>query len=720
MKPFDKNNKKLRNQFDNIQWINTAGVSPKNLEDLFVYITKNEAKYSKAVLKAKIYELLLTKAPIAIDYDDIFQDKLYGKGLMSKQRLVWEEEVQVKHFPEESKLMHDAWDIYGAFWGGSDFGHTSPNSELLLKIGIPGLLERIERHSQKENLSPKEKEFYLSCSIVLQAIISFILRLAKAVKSSNPENADALINLSKGAPTNLYEAMQLLIIYFFVHEFIGGTRVRSLGRLDVLFSPFYFRDISSGRYTKEECINLIKFFLNKFWAARIDYDLPFALGGLDSEGKDVTNELSFLIVNAYKELDIYSPKIHIRISKKTPEDFIKLILDCIRKGTSSFVFINDSVAIKSLKKIGIEESDAINYIPIGCYEPAVWGVEVGCTGNGGVNMAKAIELVITNGADFQSGTSLGVQTGDIDNFEAFSLAVKQQLKFMAEYAMDYITKIEGYYDQINPDPLLSSMYDNSVELGLDLYEGGAKYNNSSFYFHCIASLVDSMAAVKKIVYEDKLLSLDELFEVLKADWEGYESLRHFALTSCEKYGNNAPFTNSLARELSEYVASLTNNRPNGRGGVFKAALFSIDYCFHLGAKTMATPDGRRKGDPLSKNLCATTAMDRNGVTALIQTVTEIDHSNFPNGSVLDIILHPSAVRGNDGLDAFYGLLKTYFSRGGFALHGNVFNVEHLKAAQREPEKYQNMQVRVCGWNAYFVNLTKEEQDAFILQAENNN
>jgi formate C-acetyltransferase len=134
---------------------------------------------------------------------------------------------------------------------------------------------------------------------------------------------------------------------------------------------------------------------------------------------------------------------------------------------------------------------------------------------------------------------------------------------------------------------------------------------------------------------------------------------------------------------------------------------------------MATPDGRYKGAPLSKNLCASTAMDRNGITALIQSVTEIDHANFPTGSVLDIVLHPSAVRGEDGLDAFYGLLVTYFKRGGFALHGNVFNAEDLKAAQREPEKYRNLQVRVCGWNAYFVNLTKAEQDAFICQAENN-
>jgi len=170
--------------------------------------------------------------------------------------------------------------------------------------------------------------------------------------------------------------------------------------------------------------------------------------------------------------------------------------------------------------------------------------------------------------------------------------------------------------------------------------------------------------------------------------------------------------------MSDHAASVVTGHPNGRGGVFKMGLFGIDYYVQYGKNTMATPDGRKAGEPLSKNLCPMSAMDRNGITAMINSVTAMDHSRFPNGSVLDIILHPSAVSGDDGLDAFYGILMTYMKKGGFAMHGNVFSSADLRAAQADPEKYKNLQVRVCGWNAYFVNLTKAEQDEFIKQADN--
>jgi len=160
-----------------------------------------------------------------------------------------------------------------------------------------------------------------------------------------------------------------------------------------------------------------------------------------------------------------------------------------------------------------------------------------------------------------------------------------------------------------------------------------------------------------------------------------------------------------------------NNKPNGRGGVFKAALFTIDFCFFLGKRTMATPDGRLAGEPLSKNLCASVGMDKKGITSLIHSVTQIDMADFPNGSVLDIVLHPTVVSGEEGLEAFYAILMTYFAKGGFGVHGNVFDVKTLQDAQKHPEKYRTLQVRLCGWNVYFVNLSKVEQDSFIAQAK---
>ncbi|MBQ8356688.1 MAG: hypothetical protein IJX39_02650 [Clostridia bacterium] len=713
---FDSQKNSLDGQFEMPHWITDSGLSTDELESL---VSELEQAYaSKAIIKAKTLALLADKAQIAIDADDIFQDKLMGSGIMKSQRKRWENEAKERYLATETAEMRRAWKEFGAYKGEADYGHTSPNTRLLLSVGLTGLLERVEIASQKEGLSQKQKDFYESCRIVLNAVITVAGRLAEAIRPYNVENSKALLSIASGKPQNSYEAMQLLILYFFMHEYIGGTRVRTLGRLDVLLYPFYKNDTENGVYTKAEIKEMLKFFLYKFWVAKVPFDLPFCLGGIDADGNEVTNEISYLIVETYNELNIYSPKIHIRVSEKTPADFVKLVLSCIRGGNSSFVFVNDRIAIKSLMNVSIEERDARDYVPIGCYEPAVWGVEIGCTGNGGVNLPKAVELVFNNGRDLKSGALCGVETGKIDSFEAFVSAVKKQIAYMTRRAMDYVCKIERHYDEINPDPLLSCQYEHSVAQGVDVYEGGAKYNNSSLYFYSIASLTDAICAVKKLIFEQKRYTFDEFGDILRANWQGHERERAIALRLSEKYGNNNPTADAIAVEFSDFCAALINNKPNGRDGVFKAALFSVDHYLPISKRTMATPDGRLAGEPLSKNLCAVTAMDKHGVTALINSVTKMDHAKFPTGSVLDIVLHPSAVSGEDGLEAFYGILMTYMRKGGFAMHGNVFLAEDLKKAQAEPEKYQNLQVRVCGWNAYFVNLSKVEQDAFIRQAEN--
>lgn len=705
----------LSEQFTSPNWIKASGISEGELWREAAEI-ENTFK-SKAIIRAKVLELIANKARIAIDKEDIFQNKLGGCGILLDMRNRWEADTKSRYLRQQTEETERAWEVCGAYLGGCDFGHTSPNSRLLLSLGLSGLLERTVKHSERSGLSEKQKDFYESCKIAINSLITVARRLSAAVEPYNKECAEALDAISRRAPRTTYEAMQLLILYFFMHEYIYGTRVRTLGRLDVLLYPFFERDIAEGRYKKSELSEMLKYFLYKFWSAKVPYDLPFCLGGMDKNGDDVTNEMSYLIVEVYNGLNIYSPKIHIRASDKTPESFLRLVLSCIRGGNSSFVFVNDNIAIKTLMSVGIDESDARDYVPIGCYEPAVWGVEIGCTGNGGVNLAKAVELVFTDGVDLKSGTVCGKSTGNIGSYPEFIEAVRAQISCMTDKACDYTSAIERHYGEINHDPLLSMQYDMSIERGVDVYEGGAKYNNSSLYFYGIGTLTDAVCAVKRLVFEEKRVSFSELSEILKSNWQGHGDLRCAALKLAEKYGCGNSTADEIARDFADHCAKITNNRPNGRGGVFKAALFSIDHYLHLGEHTMATPDGRFAGEPISKNMSATVGMDKNGITALIRSVTKIDHSAFPTGSVLDVMLHPSAVSGEDGLSAFLGILKTYMALGGFAMHGNVFDAEELKRAQKNPEKYKNLQVRVCGWNAYFVNLSKTEQDAFIRQAE---
>ena len=704
---------KIHLEFKNIEWIGDEDTI-KRINDEVRGIEARES--SRAIAKAKTFELLANESRIAIDKYNIFQNKLESGEVMSSQRERWREEVICAHLSEMHKENVAAGKC-SAYFANEDFGHTSPNSNTMLKLGFTGLLSRIEEAEKAEGLTEKQKDFYESCKIVIRAMMTVAKRLSDAIRPYNTESADALLSLTERAPESTREAMQMIILYFFCHEFVAKTRVRTLGRVDVMLLPFWESDLKKG--VKEEALReLLRYFLFKFSAANVDYGLPFCIGGLGRDGEDATNRVSHAIVEVFDELSVYSPKIHVRVSEKTDDEFTKKVLRAIRGGNSSFVLVNDTIGIEALTRVGIEYADALDYVPIGCYEPAVWGVEIGCTGNGHVTLPKAVELVFTGGYDHASGTPCGVKTEIPTTYEEFLKALEVQITYLTERALAYVTEIERYYDKINPDAILSMQYDESVRRGVDVYEGGAKYNNSSMYFYSIASFVDSVCAVKKFVFDEKRFTFEELGEILKSNWTANPKLRAEAMRIPEKYGNSNALADELTVWVSELCARLTNNKPNGRGGVFKAALFSINHCYPEGKNVMATPEGRLAGDPISKNLCASTAQDKNGITALINSVTKIDHAAFPTGSVLDVVIHPSAVSGEDGLDAFLGILKTYIARGGYALHGNVFDANQLRRAQREPEKYKNLQVRVCGWNSYFLNLSPEEQDAFIRQAEN--
>jgi formate C-acetyltransferase len=268
-----------------------------------------------------------------------------------------------------------------------------------------------------------------------------------------------------------------------------SSRIRTLGRLDKILYPFYKKDIDTGVLTNEEVKEMFKFFLLNLSAMNVPFNLPFAIGGGDGNGNEITNELSSIIVDAYGELDIYSPKIHVCVSDNTPKEFVFKVLRLIRAGKSSFVFANDKFIIDALKKVGISDSDAKNYVLIGCYEPTVYVDEIGCTGNGGVNSLKMIEYVFTRGYDYLSGEFIGLDTGEINSYSDFITAVKKQLEYATNNALRIISDIERDYDKFYADPMLSAMIDGCLSKGADAYTGSAKYNNSSFYFSLLIAIL---------------------------------------------------------------------------------------------------------------------------------------------------------------------------------------------------------------------------------------
>ena len=702
---------KISEQYINTKWNTDSGISCEELEQECELLERKMCGESKAKIKSAIMELILTKAQINVIDCEWFVDKINHGEIMRKIRGRWQHNIEENCMGEIISKNKNAEESY-AYTASADFGHTAPDWENVVNLGIFGLKERMKKCESSE---------FKDCGLkVLNAVLAYMRRLADEAKRCDSPImrivSESMMKLTKKQPDTLWEAMQTIFIYYSVHHRIEAENLRSIGRIDKILYPFYKRDKENGGCGEEQARELIRHFLLKFNAVGDYANIPFALGGLDEDGNEVTNELTYMILDEYIKLDIHDPKLHIRYNKNTSEKLIKTVLESIRDGKNSFVFMNDDVVIKALMNIGQEEREARNYLVIGCYEPAACGKEVPCTCNGIVNVPKAVEYALTGGVDLLNGKRIGY-TQKAETFEDYYNTVKLYLKEFIERSAEKISEYEKYYMDINPSPLFSATMDDCVLNGRDVYAGGAKYNNSSIVIMGIANAVDSLIVIKKLVFEEKRYSAEELGNILRVDWNGYEDLRTECIKCFPKYGNNNAETDELASDICGYCAKLVNNRKNGRGGVFRFGVFSIDWRMTFGKFTAAGADGRRKSTPLSKNMCASVGMDKGGVTALMHSAASVNQQDIPDGIVLDISLHPTAVSGKDGLEAFCGLVKAYMRMGGMALQINVLDTETLKKAQKNPEQYKNLQIRLCGWNVHFVELSKSEQDEFIKISE---
>lgn len=718
----------LKRQYKDIPWNTESGLSPDALRQACQTIEQENPLASRLTIKAKQFAFLMENAQVCVRPEDWFADMLHCENLLDSLRGNWHREIEQNAMAPVLAECHTH-DNDGSHTGECDFGHTIPDWDTVMRLGFPGLFQRIcDAKKEKQDagtLTAEQEEFYNASEMVYRAVLRYVNRLADeadshAAKSAKmPMVAHCLRNLATRAPQNTLEAMQLSFLYYYLQNMVEGEPLRSLGGLDALFFPYWQADLAEGRFTEEQLREFLQYFLIKYGAVDNSANIPFFLGGVDRDGNNMCNALTEEIIQVYDTLNLISPKIQFRWHPGVSDSVVRLVLKAIVHGNNSFVFINDEVVIPALTALGEDLRDARYYAPIGCYEPAAIGKEIPCTCNGIINLPKAVELVLHNGMDPMTGKQSGLSFADYPfaDFDAFYAAVKQQLSLWAEESMRSISAWETHYMQINPSPLYSATLDECVARGADVYAGGAKYNNSSINCISPATAVDALTAVRKLVYEEKAISLPELSAVLASNWADHEDLRLRCLNLGGKYGNGDPETDRLAANLLAFMGSCINRQPNGRGGVFRCGAFSIDWCWPYGQKTGATPDGRFAGDVLSKNMCATLSQDKKGLTALIRSVTEIDFTNTPNGTVLDVMFHPSAVSGEEGLTAMLAVLKTYLKRGGFAIHFNVMDPKVLRKAQEDPDSYRNLQVRVCGWNAYFTNLNRDSQDAFILQAE---
>ncbi|HJN14196.1 MAG TPA: pyruvate formate lyase family protein, partial [Armatimonadota bacterium] len=429
-------------------------------------------------------------------------------------------------------------------------------------------------------------------------------------------------------------------------------------------------------------------------------------------------ELTYVALEAYVELNTPDPKLSIRFTPQTPDALHRRVADLIRRGHNSFVLMNDEPAVAALVKRGKTLEDARAHLPIGCYEPAVDGKEAACTMNIVVNLAKPVELALHDGIDPLTGQQLGPHTGDAASFTTFGqfyAAYTAQLDFLIGHTARCVNAHERHWPMMHPSPFIAGTIDDCIAAGRDIGQGGAHYNAVGCTGAGLANACDSLLALKQAVFDEKRFTMPEMLEALRADFADAEPLRQYLVNRVPKWGNADPAADDLAVSIAEHYTDSVHGFESARGGPFQASLFTLEYQWMFGSNTGALPDGRQARTTLTPGVGAAPGLDRNGVTGLIGSVTKLDFTETPNGSVLDVMLHPTALKGEDGLDAFVSLIKTFLRQGGYAVQFNVVDADTLRDAQRHPERYASLQIRVTGWSVCFTRLPQHKQDQFIAR-----
>lgn len=628
--------------------------------------------------RAFLISLILRHAPLALEKEFPFAGKFRNFNLFNEDRSAGAalavEKVPGVHLNGMDMELGIGWMV--------DLSHAAPDWKNLLTLGLPGLIARA-----KEKSSP----FGKAIVTVYEALAEQSRRVGKLCE--NP----VYTRIADNPPATLHEAFALALL---LHEAIeyANMEVRTMGRFDALYIDFYRKDIEEKRLTREDARELIKYFFMAFYAKYQGkrFGKNFCFG-------PEFNELSFLGMEAYYELNTVDPKLSVLVREDIPQEFLSLYTKCIRHGRTGIVSLNYDVIVEGLVRHGRTREDAENFIPIGCYEPAVAGKEISYSGASHLFLPHILMSLLKERQDFVTFEELKKAY-----FEKIreNCSIMRQKQVLCDLAWKYMM----------PEPLLSGTFDSCMENERDISEAGALYNSTGCVISYFPDALDSLGAIQYLVYEQKLCSLPELVALCRNNWEGGEALRKIALRKCPKWGNNEKELDALGVELATFVSQVLWRLPNGRGGFYFPSLYG-QMVVERGAKTEALPSGRLAGEPMAKNLDSVIGMDRKGVTSLMASVLKIDMRQFPCGTCLDIMLHPSSVAGREGEKILSSLIRTFIARGGSGIQFNIFDAQLLREAQKDPEKYENLQVRVCGWNSRFNDLAKEAQETFIAQAE---
>lgn len=700
----------------------SSGMEPNELAaELNRIFTERVDHTPTATLRADLFAFLYDHVQIEVNPKNLFAAKINHQRMLGQYTVYFKEHVLQKSSPETLTLQRDM--IQKGCIPYIDYHHTLPNWNDIQSLGFAGMLARAldrKQHLLADPSATQEQHVFIDSVIT---VYEAILRLMRRIRDASYQYPEAemftacMTELLTHEPRTTYQAMMMTDLFMQFYE-VGVENARSFGLIDRIYEPLYLADLEAGRLTEKDLRELLRYLINKYSAADRWAGQPFGLGGADADGNYGSTLMTRIILEVYDELNIVNPKIHVRYHASMPDALLRQILDMIRRGKSSINLMSDEAVWRGYEKIGIDRSISQHYVPQGCFEPTLMGLEEPLICCSWISAPKAIELAINNGVDMLTGRVNGTQFATAPaTYPEFYRRFLVQLDTILSGVFQAIDQESEYMHLINPSPLYSGTFASCIDRCRDVYHSGTIYPNTSVKLCGIGTAVDSLMIVKKYVYEEQRISFEELRSLLCNNWEGGEQLRLDILNEKNRYGNGLSEPDQTARDIYEHAAALIVGRKNRIGGVYRLGADSVMHCIDHAIHVGATPDGRLSKAMFSKNMCSVAGMEREGVTAAMLSVLNIDTSNLLNAAVFDFIIHPSAVEGERGLDALTALTKVYFNKGGMVIQGNIFSVDDLQEAQRNPEKYANLQVRVCGWNEYFVKMTPQKQNDFIKRCQ---
>jgi len=590
-----------------------------------------------------------------------------------------------------------------------------------------------------------KREELRAMEISANAVINFAKRyseklyeLARSEKDINRRNeletmAGICNRVPANAPRTFWEALQY---YWFVHIAVT-TELNTWdsfnpGRLDQHLYPFYKRDLESGLITEE----FAKELLHSFWIKFNNQPAPpkvgvtaqesntytdfclINLGGVNENGEDATNELTYLLLDVIEEMRLLQPSSMVQVSKKNPDRLLKRALKIIKTGFGQPSIFNTDAIIQELTRQGKSIIDARLGGASGCVEAGAFGKESYIL-TGYFNLPKILELTLYNGFDPRTKKQIGLKTGDpisFLTFDEFYNAFEKQLNHFIDIKIKGNLVIERIYAQYMPAPFLSILIDDCIKKGKDYNDGGARYNSSYIQGVGIGTITDSLASIKYNVFEKNFLTMQEMIDTLKNNFQDKDNIRKKLINETPKYGNDDDYADNITRQVFESYFKAVDGRPNTKGGHFRVNLLPTTCHVYFGSVLGATPDGRFAKEPVSEGISPVQGADVNGPTSVIKSASKIDHLRT-GGTLLNQKFTPNFLSTEEGIEKVLYLIRSYFRMDGHHIQFNVVDADTLRDAQKHPEKYRDLIVRVAGYSDYFVDLGEDLQNEIIRRTE---